>query len=234
MTIAPTTEPCPAMAFSQSEQDYVKAIYKLEQAGQAVSTTGIARKLGASAAAATKMSKHLAAKGLLEHTPYHGVRLTPWGQRVALEVIRHHRLLETFLHSALGYPWDEVDAEAERLEHHISPELEARIDAILQHPAYDPHGCPIPAPDGTIAPLRGAPLSEAVTGQKLVVLRVRDSDPDILRFLGGLGLTLGARIEVRERQPFNGPLTVEIGGQSHHIGLQLAACVFVGQEEADA
>jgi DtxR family Mn-dependent transcriptional regulator len=218
------------MAYSPSEQDYLKAVYKLEQASETVSTNSIARKTGSSAAAATKMSKHLAAKGLLEHTPYHGVRLTPWGRRVALEVIRHHRLLETYLHEALGYGWDEVDAEAEKMEHHISEEFEARIDEMLHYPAFDPHGWPIPRPDGTVAPLRGRPLSEARAGESLTVVRVRDSDPEALRYLESLGLTLGARIKVTARQPFNGPLTLRVGAKSRHIGLELAASVFVGSD----
>lgn len=230
MIAPPRKEPCPAMAYSPSEQDYLKAVYELQESRQAVSTSGIARKLGASPAAATKMSKHLAAKGLLKHVPYHGVRLTPWGQRVALEVIRHHRLLETYLHRALGYRWDEVDAEAEKMEHYISEEFEARVDEMLQYPACDPHGWPIPRPDGTVAPLRGRPLSDAEAGDDVTVLRVHDSNPEALRYLESLGLTLGARLQVTERQPFNGPLTVRVGGENRHIGLELAASVFVGND----
>src|SRR2546421_1177204 len=183
--------------FSQAVEDYVKAIYKLQNAEETVSTTDLARKMGGSAAAATKMIKHLAAVKLIDYTPYYGVRLTEGGEKVALEIIRHHRLLELYLHQALGYDWDEVDAEADKLEHHISEEFEARIDKLLDYPSTDPHGDPIPTRDGSIAALRGKPLSDSEPGDKLVIRRVRDSDPDVLRYLARIGMRLETPVEVR-------------------------------------
>jgi DtxR family Mn-dependent transcriptional regulator len=213
--------------FSQSVEDYLKAIYKLQADGCAASTTGLARHLGTTPAAATKMMKNLAELHLIDYTPYQGVRLTTAGTRVALEVIRHHRLLELYLHEALGYDWAEVDAEAEKLEHHISEEFEARIERLLNYPAVDPHGEPIPARDGSIAPLRGDPLADSEPGDSLVVRRVRDGRPEALRLLTRLGLRIGAELTVVDKQPLNGPLTVDVGGQRHSVGRELAGYVFV-------
>ena len=217
--------------FSQAVEDYVKAIYKLQTAGESVSTNDLARKMGKTAAAATKMIKHLADSKLIDYTKHYGVRLTPAGEKVALETIRHHRLLELYLHQALGYGWDEVDAEAEKLEHHISEEFEDRIDRMLDFPSTDPHGDPIPTRDGVIAPPKGKPLSESEPGDKLVILRVKDSDPEALRFLARLGMKLEAVIEVEDKQPFNGPLTVRVGSETHSVGRELAGHVFVDTHE---
>lgn len=213
--------------FSQAVEDYVKCIYKLQHEEQAVSTTGLAKKIGATPAAATKMIKHLAGINLIVHTPYYGVRLTPAGERVALEIIRHHRLLELYLHQALGYGWDEVDAEAEKLEHHISEEFEDRIDRMLDFPHTDPHGDPIPTREGVMAARRGKPLADSEPGETLVILRVRDSNPEALRYLASLGMRLGAEIEVREKQPCSGSLTLTVGGATHAVGRELAEHVFV-------
>jgi DtxR family Mn-dependent transcriptional regulator len=213
--------------FSQAVEDYVKAIYKLQIEGQSVSTTDLARKMGTSAAAATKMIKHLAECNLIDYTKYYGVRLTSAGEKVALETIRHHRLIELYLHQALGYGWDEVDAEAEKLEHHISEDFEDRIDRMLDFPSTDPHGDPIPTRDGRIAPAKGKPLSDSEPGEKLVILRVKDSNPDALRYLAQLGMKLEAVIEIEDKQPFNGPLKVRIGSETHSVGRELAGHVFV-------
>ncbi len=213
--------------FSQAVEDYVKVIYKLQQEEEAVSTTALSRRMKTTPAAATKMMKALAESRLLDYTPYYGVRLTEAGERVALEVIRHHRLLELYLHQALGYSWDEVDAEAEKLEHHISEEFEDRIDRMLDYPVRDPHGDPIPTREGTVAPQRGEPLAESEAGDTLIVLRVRDNDPEALRYLAGIGMRLEGVITVREKQPFNGPLLLEIGGIMHSVGRELAGHVFV-------
>lgn len=213
--------------FSQAVEDYVKVIYKLQEEGAAVSTTALARRMKTTPAAATKMMKALAESRLLDYTPYYGVKLTPAGEKVALEVIRHHRLLELYLHQALGYGWDEVDAEAEKLEHHISEEFEDRIDRMLDFPVRDPHGDPIPSRDGTVAPRRGESLAESEAGDTLVILRVRDSDPEALRYLARIGMKLEGVIRVQEKQPFNGPLLLEIEGQTHSIGRELAGHVFV-------
>lgn len=220
--------------FSQSVEDYVKAIYKLQDEARSVSTTLLARKIGATPAAATKMMKQLAEMKLIDYTPYHGVRVTEAGEKVALEVIRHHRLLELYLHQALGYSWDEVDAEAEKLEHHISEEFEDRIDRMLDYPAHDPHGDPIPTRDGTVAPNRGTSLAESEPGERVVIRRVRDSDPNVLRYLAQLGMRLHTEMEVQDKQPFNGPLTVTVGDRTHSLGRELAGHVFVercGAEE---
>jgi DtxR family Mn-dependent transcriptional regulator len=217
--------------FSQAVEDYVKAIYKLQRQHEVVSTNVLAKQMRTSPAAATKMIKNLSSLRLAEHTPYYGVRLTPAGEKVALEVIRHHRLLELYLHQALGYSWDEVDAEAEKLEHHISEEFEERIDRMLDYPHTDPHGDPIPTRDGTIAPDRGKPLSDSEPGDTLIVRRVRDSNPEVLRYLTRMGMGLQSVVAVMEKQPFNGPLTVEVDGKTHTLGRELAGHVFVESYE---
>jgi DtxR family Mn-dependent transcriptional regulator len=173
------------------------------------------------------MVKRLADLKLLEHTPYHGVALTPGGLRSALEVIRHHRLLELYLADALGYTWDEVHEEAERLEHSISEEFEARIDRALGYPTTDPHGDPIPSFEGDIQPQTHLLLVDLNTGDDAIVERVHDRDPEMLRYLGGLGLYPNASVQVAERFPFSGPLRVVVLGHEHIIGRELAEAVFV-------
>lgn len=214
-------------SFSPAVEDYLKTIYKIQVHGDTATTNAVAVLMKTSPAAASKMFKYLAEIRLIEHTPYHGARLTSMGEKVALEVIRHHRLLELYLHHALGYGWDEVDAEAEKLEHHISEEFEARIDAMLDFPCVDPHGDPIPTREGSIAPLRGNPLMEAEPGQIVQVLRVLDSSPEVLRFLARLGVRLHCVMEVKDKQPFNGPLTVMIEAQEAVLGRELASHIFV-------
>src|ERR1051325_8785196 len=150
--------------FSQAVEDYVKQIYKLQSEGQSVSNADLAKRLGTTPAAITKMMKQLAEHKLIDYTPYYGVRLTPAGEKIALEVIRHHRLIELYLHQALGYSWDQVDAEAEKLEHHISEEFEERIDRMLDFPSTDPPGDPIPTRAGVIPAHRGRPLSDSEAG----------------------------------------------------------------------
>jgi DtxR family Mn-dependent transcriptional regulator len=217
----------PRRIFSQAVEDYLKIIYKLQEEHEIASTTAIARRMGSSPAAATKMIKYLAELSLLEHAPYQGARLTRTGERVALEIIRHHRLLELYLHRALGYGWDEVDAEAEKLEHHISEEFEDRIERLLDFPSEDPHGEPIPTREGAIGPRRGTSLAEAEPGAVLVIRRVNDDSPDVLRYLSGIGIRLGAHVHVLEKQPFNGPITVAIGESVTPMGRELAGHVFV-------
>ncbi len=212
---------------SPAVQDYLKAIYKLERQGGKVSTAKVAERLGASPAAVSKMLKSLSQAGLAHHRPYMGVRLTARGEAVALEVIRHHRLLELYLHDVLGYAWDEVHEEAERLEHHISEEFEARIDRLLNYPTSDPHGSPIPTSDGHVAPPPGTPLADAEPGDCLVVRRVRDDDAEMLRFLASLGLRLGTVLRVVDKQPFNGPLTLEVGKKHIALGREPASQVYV-------
>lgn len=217
-------------AFSQAVEDYVKAVYELQQSERTVATTELAERVGASPAAATKMLKHLASLGLLEHTPYYGARLTVSGEQIALEVLRHHRLIELFLHERLGYSWDEVHREADILEHHISEMMEDRLAKLLGDPTLNPHGEPIPTRDGAIAARRGTSLAEAEPGAKLVVLRVADRDPAALQYLQNIGIALGVTIDVLEKQPFNGPLTLSLNEKTHIIGRELAGHVFVEEK----
>jgi DtxR family Mn-dependent transcriptional regulator len=184
-------------AVSQSVEDFIKAVYELQHDGRRrVTTNDIARSLGTSPAATSKMSKALDEHKLLTHEPYRGVCLTPSGEKIALETIRHHRLVELYLVQALGYGWDEVDAEAERLEHHISEEFEERIDQILGYPRVDPHGHPIPDREGSVAPPRGVPLTGFQPGDCVEVVRVSDGDPRLLQILSHNGIGLNARLEV--------------------------------------
>jgi DtxR family transcriptional regulator, Mn-dependent transcriptional regulator len=208
---------------SEAIEDYAKAIYALQRrSGGAVGTSELAQRLGVAPASATAMLKRLDGLGLVRHRPYHGVELTAAGERVALEVIRHHRLLESYLNEALGMPWDRVHAEAEVLEHHISEELEALIAAKLGDPSHDPHGDPIPGADLS-APGEGAgePLSKVEPGTTATFTRVSDSDPEMLRYLDELGIHPGAEIEVIGRQPFGGPLLVEVDKREHALGEEL-------------
>jgi DtxR family Mn-dependent transcriptional regulator len=163
----------------------------------------------------------------VKHERYHGATLTPKGERVALEVIRHHRLLEQYLSQTLGLPIDELHGEADRLEHALSEELEARIDRTLGYPTHDPHGDPIPGPDLKLSRTVTAPLSTLQPGDKAVVSRVPDGDGELLRYLAELKLTPGNSVEVRDAAPFEGPLTVRVDGQEHAISRDLAAKIGV-------
>jgi DtxR family Mn-dependent transcriptional regulator len=208
-------------------QDYIKVIYKLQDGGHAVTTSAIAEKMNVSAASVSGMVKKLAKAELLTHSPYQGVVLTEHGRRVALEMIRHHRLLELYLTKALGYTWDQVDAEAERLEHVISEEMEDRISAFLDEPTEDPHGDPIPTKDGYVPAVRFDPLSAIRPGQTVRIRRVSDSDPDLLRYLGKLGMYPHTIVEVLEKAPFDGPLVVRVSAAEHSLGAQVTNSVFV-------
>jgi len=206
---------------SESVQDYLKAIWKLERDGPAT-TSALAAELGVTPASATAMVKKLAGLGLVEHERYRGVRLTPSGERAALEVIRHHRLLELYLMKALGLGLDEVHAEAERLEHYLSEDLESRIDAALGHPTHDPHGDPIPTAELELVADDSRWLTEVADGTEAVVSRVPDGDPELLRYLASLGIVPDQPIVLVGRAPFDGPVTIEIGGALHAIGLAVA------------
>src|SRR4051812_39374694 len=192
-------------------QDYAKAIYALEQredAGGAVSTNALAERMGVTAASASSMVKRLDGLGLVTHVPYRGVQLTAAGTKVALEVLRHHRLLELYLAETLGVPWDRVHDEAEVLEHVLSDELEELIAAKLGHPTHDPHGDPIPTADGRLPAEPTRALSELCAGDHGRFVRVSDSDPEMLRYLADRGIAPGAELEIVEKQPFDGPLFV--------------------------
>jgi len=211
----------------RATEDYVKAIFKLEEVDKSVSTNVLADVVGVSPAAVTKAVHQLTKHGLATHEPYRGVSLTAAGRRLALEMIRHHRLLETFLHDILGYAWDEVDPEAEHLEHHISEKFEAAIDKLLGYPRFDPHGDCIPEPNGEVPPQRGRSLADADAADRVVVVRVRDKNPEALQYLGRLGMHVGCVVDVVEKQPFRGPLTLRIDARDCVVGRELAGEVFV-------
>jgi DtxR family transcriptional regulator, Mn-dependent transcriptional regulator len=209
-------------------EDYVKAIYMLQGGGEGASTNGLASRLDITPAAVSGMLRKLTALGLVEHEPYRGVRLTERGRLVALEVIRHHRLLELFLVESLGMGWDEVHAEAEVLEHVLSEELEELIAAKLGDPTLDPHGDPIPSRELAMADDAGScDLYQLEPGGHGTFVRVSDADPEMLRFLTERGISPGSRLEVIERQPFDGPLSVRVGKRVHVLGAVLARAIRV-------
>ncbi len=203
-------------------QDYLKAIYALESAGERVTTSALAMRMGVSAPSATAMTKRLAELGLVERAPYKGVALTDEGRRSALEMLRHHRLLERYLADRLGLSLDEVHAEADRLEHALSEELEAKIDAELGYPTHDPHGDPIPDAELHVDPGRDRTLADLAPGERAAVSRVPDGDPDLLRYLTELGLVPGSDVEVVALAPFAGPVTLRTTSGSHAISRELA------------
>jgi len=207
---------------SAAIQDYLKEIYKLEAEGTRPTTSAIARRIGVAPSSVTSMLKKLAALGLAEHSPYRGVELSEAGTKIALEVIRHHRLLEQYLAETLGVPIDAVHAEADRLEHVLSEELEARIDEQLGYPTHDPHGDPIPDAGLHMDTKRLRSLDSLAPGQPATIRRVPDSDAELLRYLAGLRLVPGGRVTMRRSEPFDGPVTVEVEGQEHAISRELA------------
>jgi DtxR family Mn-dependent transcriptional regulator len=216
------------LELSSAVEDYAKAIYALEDdAGGFVSTTALAERLGVTPASASGMMRKLGDLGLVNHVPYKGARLTPSGVRVALEVLRHHRLLELYLTEALGVPWDRVHAEAEVLEHVLSEELEELIAAKLGHPTRDPHGDPIPSRDLVIDERPTEALAAVAAGASGTLIRVSDSDSDMLRYLADRGIRPGDDFEVVDRQPFDGPVFVRFGGEVHAFGGALARAMRV-------
>jgi DtxR family Mn-dependent transcriptional regulator len=216
------------LALSPAIEDYSKAIFALEsRSEEPVSTTALAERLGITPGSVSAMLKKLDELGLTTHVPYRGVRLTADGRRLALEVIRHHRLLESFLADALGMPWDRVHAEAEVLEHVLSEDLEELIAAKLGHPTVDPHGDPIPSADLQLEERLTHSMESLEDGEEGTFVRVSDSDPEMLRYLAGCGISPGDRFAVRERQPFGGPLFIRFGKREHAIGGRLAAAMRV-------
>jgi DtxR family Mn-dependent transcriptional regulator len=209
--------------FSAAIEDYAKAIYQLHARLEGpVSNNALAERLRVTPASASGMVRKLDELGLATHVPYKGVELTDEGRRVALEVIRHHRLLESFLASSLGVPWDRVHDEAEVLEHVLSEELEALIADKLGHPTHDPHGDPIPTADLVMDEIPTESLAALEAGTSGVLVRVSDSDPEMLRYLAERGIAPGDPFEVIERQPFDGPLFVRFAGDVHVLGGSLA------------
>jgi DtxR family transcriptional regulator, Mn-dependent transcriptional regulator len=213
---------------SPAIQDYAKAIYALQtRAGSAVSTHDLAERLEVTPGSASGMMRKLDELGLVTHEPYHGVKLTQSGERVALEVLRHHRLLELYLSESLGLPWDRVHDEAEVLEHVLSEDLEERIAAKLGDPTHDPHGDPIPTRDGHIEEGDTESLQDLEPGDAGVFVRVSDSDPQMLRYLSERGIGPGDALEVIDKQPFDGPLFARFGDDVHVLGGALARAMRV-------
>ena len=211
--------------------DCLKVIYAMQERGQKVSTSAVSECLGVSDATVTMLFKDFANADWVEHAPYHGVTLTPLGERKAMEVIRHHRLLELYLARQLGYSWDKVHDEADKLEHVISEEFEDKLDALLGYPTVDPHGDPIPSKEGVIVARKGCTLQQLQEGQCALILRVSDQDPEKLRYLGQLGLYPEARVKLVGRAPFGGPLHIRVGEKSqqveHMLGPELAEQIIV-------
>ena len=212
-----------------SIQDYLKHIYELTENGETASTNALARKLKISPPSVTGMVQKLASAkpALVEYQKHQGVTLTKEGRRAALEVIRHHRLLEAWLVQTLGYSWDEVHEEAERLEHVISEDFERRIAAAMGHPSRDPHGEPIPTEDLNMPPDESMPLSALRPQQTATILRVEASDRELLRYLDELGLVPGVRIEVKDFSQFDHNLTIRLGRKSHVLGFSITSKIFV-------
>jgi DtxR family Mn-dependent transcriptional regulator len=218
----------PTTHISAAVEDYSKAIYALEsRTGEAVGTNAVADRLGVTPGSASAMLGKLEEMGLVTRERYRGVRLTDAGRRTALEVLRHHRLLELYLSETLGMPWDRVHAEAEVLEHVLSEELEEAIAQKLGDPSHDPHGDPIPSRELEVEEQPTAALAALEPGARGVFVRVSDSDPEMLRWLGERGITPGAEFEIVERVPFGGPLVARFGGSDHALGAEIAAAMRV-------
>ncbi len=206
---------------TRSAEDYLKAIYSLSREGQA-STSDIAQRLDLSPASVSGMLKRLAEQGLIERTPYKGVFLTVGGMEAALRVVRRHRVIESYLVEMLGFSWDNVHDEAERLEHAVSDALIGRMAEALGNPEFDPHGDPIPAPDGSMVSVATIPLPQVARGAVVELCRVTTDDPEQLRYLSSLGLNVGVAMEVVDQAPFQGPTTITVSGTRHVLGNQLA------------
>lgn len=211
-----------AKLITPAHEDYLKAIYTLESNGVEVSNSALAHHLAVTPASATNMVKKLAELGLVTYEPYQNVALTPSGQRVALEVLRHHRLLELYLHDKLNLPWDQVHAEAEKLEHVLSETLEDAMAAALGNPTVDPHGDPIPTKDGHVDNIGGILLSEGELNRSYRIIRVRLQDSDRLIYLGTMGLYPNANVILLSRAPFLGPLLIEVDGEHHALAYDMA------------
>jgi DtxR family Mn-dependent transcriptional regulator len=212
---------------SPAIEDYLKAIYSLQLANPQVTTSLLAEHIGVKPASVTGMLKTLAELKLVSYTPYHGVELTSGGRRIALEVVRHHRLIELYLVEALGYSWDEVHDEAEALEHVISEKLEARIAARLGHPSFDPHGDPIPTIEGMVPHGGDVSIADLAVGEGGDIVRVCDQHPERLRYLAELGLVPGAELRIVASAPFEGPISVSVGGAVHPLDRRLARKIYI-------
>lgn len=230
MPATPAHNAHPQRRNAEGAENYAKALYQLQarlEPGKSVGTGAVAGQLGVTPASASAMLKRLADEGLVDFRPYHGARLTAEGEQLALEMIRHHRLIELFLAEVLGMPWDRVHAEAEVLEHHISEELEELIAAKLGQPARDPHGDPIPSRDLDLAADDTVPLAELEIGAGGTFERISDSDPEMLRYLDARGIRPGVELRVLGHEPFEGPVTVAANGDEHSLGSALIRSMYV-------
>jgi DtxR family Mn-dependent transcriptional regulator len=222
-----TDQQLPDERSKRAIEDFLKAVYTLQQEHERVQTSVLADALGIKAPSITEMAKKLADANLLEHEPYRGVRLTLGGEQVALEIVRNHRLLEMFLVQVLTYSWDEVHEEAERLEHAVSELFIQRIAEYLGHPQFDPHGDPIPSADGELRKRELTPLSECPIGTKGVIARLRDQSSEMLRYLADKGLVIGAEVEITAKDPFDGPISLVVDGGEQVIGVTVAQFVLL-------
>lgn len=216
-----------SLALTQSMENYLKAIFEILEHADRASTSSIAERMGIAPPSVTAMVKKLAELRLVTHAPYQGVRLTEVGEMAAVEIVRHHRLIEKYLAEALGVPWDRVHDEAEKLEHVISEDLEDRIDGALGFPTVDPHGAPIPSRDGIVRRVSGRPLTDVGVGERVEVVEVDDRDPALLRYLGERGLYPGTSLEVVVVEPFGGSITARVDGRELALGRDAAASVQV-------
>ena len=219
---------------TRSVEDYLKAIYRLSRSGEPASTSDLAAHLQVAAPSVSGMIKRLSDHGLVDHEPYRGAQLTLKGREVALRIVRRHRILEAFLVGLLGYGWEEVHEEAERLEHAVSDALIQRMAKALGDPHFDPHGDPIPDADGRIPEEVHTPLSDIPVGVTVEVRRADTSNTDHLRYIASFGLTPGARAQVVDRQPFHGPLTVLVQGSRQILGEEIARLLLCVQPEPGA
>lgn len=216
---------------SQAMEDYLKAIFELQKFDEQISTSALAEYLRVAPASVTNMLKKLADLNLIHYEPYRGATFTPAGRKLVLEVVRHHRLIELYLAEALGVPWDRVHEEAEKLEHVISEDLEERMAAALGDPKFDPHGAPIPTRAGDFDQPTSNRLVDMTTGDRLVVIEVDDRDPELLRYLGQLGIYPGTKLVVLSFAPFKGPLTLSSGKDELSLGYQVAKSILVAHQE---
>jgi DtxR family transcriptional regulator, Mn-dependent transcriptional regulator len=212
---------------TRAVEDYLKIIYDLSRSGGAVTTSAIAARLDVAPGTVTGMVKKLATLNLVTHESYRGVALTEAGRKIALEVIRHHRLVELYLYEAMGVPWDQVHAEAEKWEHVLSEAMEERMDEILGNPTTDPHGSPIPTPDLEVEEREHSPLAELVAGQRGRVAEVGDEDSEMLRYFADLGLFPETPVEVVSVAPFDGPMVLRVAGTEHSIGRPAAEHIYM-------
>lgn len=220
-------QPATTGALTGQAEDYLKAIYELERHGSAAGTNDIAARLGIAAASVSGMVQRLARLGLVRAERYRGARLTDAGRTVALQLIRRHRIIECYLVERLGFGWDDVHDEAERLEHAASDELIAKMAEAIGNPTEDPHGAPIPTAAGEVDETRLPSIADLADGATATVVRVSDRDPAFLRYLDELGIRPGAAVQVVGRAPFGGPITLQVGSAVHAVGTSAAAQVYI-------